>query len=240
MQSFLDFLNNNSGFTALLGVVLGWFLSSVSNKRIYKLQKKDEQDKERRERFKKKAELSVIKDYRDGYNCIKELHIIPCPYEAKLDKNGQVETVISRKYANIEKLQRKVIYLKNTGKSVIRELEIASANPKYIALLDASVAISYIKNNNINYGVILDEKIGVGDMLALTIYYDKEMPINDIFSASIEIYFRDELNNICAQPLFVGDEKIYEPRTIEYKEWREQVNVDINVGHWENRLRLRR
>ena len=97
-------------------------------------------------------------------------------------------------------------------------------------------ANDFIKKGLISYGVKLDRKIRIGEAVELIIYYDEKAPIDDIFSASIEIYYRDSINNVCAQPLFVIERKIYEPRLIDYSEWREQVSVDKNLEHWKRRL----
>ena len=115
-------------------------------------------------------------------------------------------------------------------------MEIAIADPKNAAILNAKTANDFIKKGLISYGVKLDRKIRIGEAVELIIYYDEKAPIDDVFSASIEIYYRDSINNVCAQPLFVKERKIYEPRLIDYSEWREQVSVDKNLEHWKRRL----
>lgn len=98
------------------------------------------------------------------------------------------------------------------------------------------MAEEYIKEGYISYGIMLDRKIRVGEAIELDIYYDDKTSISNPVSASIEIYYRDSLNNICAQPLFIKERKIYEPRLIEYSEWRKQVSVEKNLEHWRRRL----
>lgn len=236
MQTLLDFLNNNQGLVAILGVVVGWLLSSLSERRLYKRQKEDALDKERRDRFSRKAEFSVNESFIVKGDNAKEIHIILCPYTAAIDKDGFVSTTISKDYANKNMLSYDVIYLENVGESDVNELEIATIDPKNAALLDAENARGYIKEGYISYGVMLDRRIQKGEAIELTVYYLKESPINDMISASIEIYYRDSLNNICAQPLFVKDRKTYEPRLIDYSEWHEQVSVNKNLDHWHRRL----
>ena len=231
----LGFFNNNPGLISALGVLVG-SISLIVSCLIYKMQKDDDFKKEKRERFERKAELSVNEDFIVKGNNAKELHIIPCPYSVRLGKDGYIYTAISKRYADKNKLQCDIIYLENTGKSDIYELGIATADPKNTALLEVKVAEEYIKEGYISYGIMLDRKIRVGEAIELDIYYDDKTSISNPVSASIEIYYRDSLNNICAQPLFIKERKIYEPRLIEYSEWRKQVSVEKNLEHWRRRL----
>lgn len=227
----MDFWNSN-----FVSAVTGGLIAIVASIVTYRLQRKDAEKKEIRENFKNKAELSVNECFRvDGDNA-REIHVIPCPYKAKLNKDGFVDTEISKVYSNKEKLKHEIIYLENIGKSDINELEVAIADPKNCAILNAETSSDFISNGLISYGVMLDRKIRVGEAIELNIYYDEKAPINDTISASIEIYYRDSINNVCTQPLFVKERKIYEPRLIEYSEWREQVSVDKNLEHWKRRL----
>lgn len=201
------------------------------------MQKNDNLEKERRDRFSRKAEFSVNESFRAKGNNAKEMHIILCPYTAAIDKDGFVSTTIPGGYADKNILSHDVIYLENVGESDVNEIEIATADPKNTALLDADNAKKYIKDGYISYGVLLDRKIRKSEAIKLNVYYLKDSPINDTISASIEIYYRDSLNNICAQPLFVSERKTYEPHSIHYSEWREQVSVNKNLDHWHRRLR---
>lgn len=218
-----------------LGAIIGLaslFMSCL----IYKMQKKDDIEREKRDRFSRKAEFSVNESFVVNGDNAKEMHIILCPYTAAVNKDGFVSTTIPKDYANKNMLSYDVIYLENVGEADVNELEIATTDPKNVALLDAENAREYIKEGYISYGVILDRRIRKGEAIELTVYYLKDFPVNDILGASIEIYYRDSLNNVCAQPLFVKDRKTYEPRSIGYSEWREQVSVDKNLEHWKRRL----
>lgn len=231
----MDFLNNNVVST-IIGAIVGSIITIIAGDISYRRQRKDAEKKEIRENFKNKAELSVNECFRvDGDN-VREICVIPCPYKAKLNKDGFIDTEISKVYSNKQKLKHGIIYLENIGKSDINELEVAIANPKNCAILNAETAGDFISNGLISYGVMLDRKIRVGEAVELIIYYDEKAPISDTISASIEIYYRDSINNVCAQPLFVKERKIYEPRPIEYSEWREQVSVEKNLEHWKRHL----
>ena len=227
----MDFWNSN-----FVSAVTGGLIAIAASIVIYRLQRKDAEKKEIRENFKNKAELSVNECFKVNGDNVREIHVIPCPYKAKLNKDGFIDTEISKVYSNIEELKREIIYLENIGKSDINELEIAIADPENAAILNAKTANDFIKKGLISYGVKLDRKIRIGEAVELIIYYDEKAPIDDIFSASIEIYYRDSINNVCAQSLFIKERKIYEPRLIEYSEWREQVSVDKNLEHWKRRF----
>ncbi len=231
----MDFWNSNIVAT-ITGAIVGGLIAIVASIVTYRMQRKDAEKKEIRENFKNKAELSINEWFKDNGDNTKEIYVIPCPYIAKLNNEGFIDTEIPKAYSNKEKLKREIIYLENIGKSDINELEIAIADPKNVAILNAKTANDFIKKGLISYGVKLDRKIRIGEAVELIIYYDEKAPIDDVFSASIEIYYRDSINNVCAQPLFIKERKIYEPRLIDYSEWREQVSVDKNLEHWKRRL----
>lgn len=240
MQSFLDFLNNNSGLVAILGVIVGWLLSTLSDRKMYKRQKKDELDKEFRERFKEKAEF-ITNEAVDLRKChAEDLYVVFSSYEANLDENDEVVTKLPKDIANSDKLKCEILYLENVGNSGVNELEISVANPKTTALIEKGHIKHYAKKGYISYGVSLDRKLLVGDVLLLHIYYLENDPIIDMISASLELYYRDSLGNVCAQPLFPEQNKIYEPRVIDYSEWRDQVSVEKNLDHWKRRLNNKR
>ena len=231
----MEFWNNNIVAT-ITGAIVGGLIAIAASIVTYRMQRKDAEKKEIRENFKHKAELAVNEWFKDNGDNVKEIYVIPCPYIAKLNNEGFIDTEIPKVYSNKEKLKREIIYLENIGKSDISELEIAIADPKNAAILNAKTANDFIKKGLISYGVKLDRKIRIGEAVELIIYYDEKAPISDTISASIEIYYRDSINNVCAQPLFVKERKIYEPRLIDYSEWREQVSVDKNLEHWKRRL----
>ncbi len=108
-------------------------------------------------------------------------------------------------YSNKQKLKHEIIYLENIEKSDVNELEVVIADPKNCAILNAETSSDFISNGLIIYSVMLDRKIRVGEAIELNIYYDEKAPISNTISASIEIYYRDSINNVCAQPLFVKE-----------------------------------
>ena len=236
MQSFLDFLNNNTGLVAILGVIVGWLLSSASSKRLYERQKKDAIEKERREIFSQKAVLYSSCNFKAKTNNIRRISAVMCSYEATLNSGGEVDVILPKEIGDYKNLKRKVIYLENIGKSDINALEVAVASPKHAALILVSSAKTYAKEGSISYGVSDDRTIRPGEALELTLYYIEKDPVINFASATLEVYYHDSLNNICAQPFFPEQAKMYPPRAIEYSEWRDQVNVDKNLEFWKERL----
>lgn len=239
MQAFLDFLNNNSGLVAILGVVVGWILSSVSSKRLYERQKRDAIEKERRENFSQKAVLYNSHSFKVRANNIHRISAVMCSYEATLNSGGEVDVILPKEIGDYKNLKRKVFYLENIGKSDINALEVAVASPKRTALILASSAKTYAKEGFISYGVSDDRTIRPGEALELTLYYIEKDSVINFASATLEVYYHDSLNNICAQPFFPEQAKMYPPRAIEYSEWRDQVNVDKNLELWKERLNRR-
>lgn len=237
MQPFLDFLNNNAGLVAILGVIVGWALSSLTSLFLYRRQKKDDAEKEIKERFKHKAELDYDEWFEDNGDNAKCLEVILCTYEASLDKYDDVDISYPSGLKNIKNLKKKYYYFENIGESDINELEVAVSNPKMTALLPVKLADEFLKDNVINYRVWLDEKIRKGEALELVVYYLEKDPVLEMLGSTLEIYYRDSLNNTCRQSLLLQRKRIYEPIYTTKKEWQEHINVKINIGHWYRRLK---
>ena len=166
----MEFWNNNIVAT-ITGAIVGGLIAIAASIVTYHMQRKDAEKKEIRENFKHKAELAVNEWFKDNGDNVKEIYVIPCPYIAKLNNEGFVDTEIPKVYSNKEKLKREIIYLENIGKSDINELEIAIADPKNAAILNAKTANDFIKKGLISYGVKLDRKIRIGEAVELIIYY---------------------------------------------------------------------
>ena len=239
MQPFLDFLKNNAGLVAILGVIVGWGLSSLTSLFLYRRQKKDDEEKDRKERFKHKGELLAS----DGmsipnekiYNA-KNLNALFCSYKANLNINGEVDVEFPKGINNIKKLKHHMVYLENIGESDINELEIAVESPKHHVLIEKNHIEEYVKKGLVNYGILLDRKIRKGEVILLTIYYFEDDPIVSLFSASLLLFYHDSLNNVCEQALFPEQNNTYPPSLITLKEWRTHVDVNKNLDHWKRRL----
>lgn len=232
----LDFLNSNPGFVAILGVVVGWLLSSFSERKLYKKQRKDELEKEHRERFKHKAEFIVNNAFVVNGDNFAELSFVLCSYKVKVGGHGELVTILPKNISR-KKLEQKTLYLENIGGSDVNEFAVAASSPKSTAIINKDLISYFAKNGFICYDASVDEKIRKGNAVKINIYYLKDDPIINWYSSSLDVYYRDSLNNVCMQPLFPELNKIYEPMAVDYQEWREHVSVRKNLEHWEDRLK---
>lgn len=235
----LDFLNNNAGFVAILGVIVGWMLSSLTSLILYHRQKKDDEEKDQKERFKHKGELLAS----DGTNIpterlydAKSIDALFCSYQTSLDKNGNINIKYPKGIRNSKELKRHTIFLENIGNSDINELEIAVESPKNNVLIEKNHIDEFATKGLVNYGIILDRKIRKGEVIIVTIYYYEEDPVVSLFSASLLLFYRDSLGNVCKQPVFPKQSKSYEPTPITREKWCEHVNVDKNLEYWQKAL----
>ena len=233
----IDFLNNNAGFAAILGVIVGWILSSLTSFILYRRQKKDDEEKDQKERFKHKAEFIYNQWSRDNGDNTKRLEVIFCTYKPSMEKAGEINIAYPKNLSNKTKLKTEYFYFENIGESDINELEVAVSNPKTTALIPENNKATFIKNGIISYGVLLDQKIRKGEALELVVHYLENDPVLSALSSSLEIYYRDSLYNICRQPFFPEQRKIYEPSSVDWKEWHNHTNIQKNLEHWKERLK---
>lgn len=233
----LDFLNNNAGFVAILGVIVGWILSSATSLILYRRQKKDDEEKDIKECFKHKAEFIYNQWFRDDGDNVKRLETVFCTYQPSIDRSGTIDISYPKNLLDKSKIKTEYFYFENIGESDINELEVAVFNPKTTALILEDNKKSFVKDGAISYSVSLDQKIRKGEALELVVHYLKNDPILSALSSSLEIYYRDSLHNICRQPFFPEQRKIYEPSLVSRKEWREHVSVKKNLEYWERRFK---
>lgn len=232
----LNFLNSNAGFVAILGVIVGWILNMISDHIKYSRSKKEKEEKERRERFKNKARFTMRSKFDVHEEQIKQkLSVVLCSYSVKTDSN-YIKVEYPKELLDFEKMKHEHFYFENIGKSDIYDFEFAVENPKHNAIFERNLYSKFIKEGLISYGVSSDRMLRKGEIIRLTIYYSESDPIVNLFSASLIVFYRDELNNICEQAIFPEQNNIYEPTCISYKDWREHVNVNKNLNLWMERL----
>lgn len=241
----LDYLNDNPGLVAvasaisgLVGVVLGWGLNIISDSIKHNRLKKEEEEKERRERFKNKARFAMCNkfDVREE-QVSQKVSVVLCSYAAEM-KNGFVEIRYPKELLEADNFKYEHFYFKNIGKSDVYDFEFAVENPKCQAMFKRNLYTKYIKEGLISYGVSSDRMLRKGEIVRLTVYYSEYDPIVNLFEASLLLFYRDELNNVCEQPFFPMQNNIYEPTLISQKYWREHISVDKNLEYWKDRLRL--
>lgn len=223
----MDFWNSNIVAT-ITGAIVGGLIAIIASIITHCMQRKDAEEKENRENFKHKAELLAFDSLSipsEKLYDAQNIDVLFCSYQINIGKSGVIGIKYPKSICNPKSLKRHSIYLENIGDSDINELEIAVENPKNNALLEKDSIEEYAAKGRVKYGVLLDRKIRKGEVLIVTIYYCEEDPIISLFSASLLLFYRDSLGNVCEQPVFPEQCKTYEPTLITQKEWREHVNV---------------
>lgn len=233
----LDFLNSNAGFVAILGVIVGWALSSMTTLILYRRQKKDNEEKDVKERFRHKAEFIYSQRLKNEGGDIRRLEATFCTYQPSIGKDNTIEVTYPKELLDRTKTKTKYFYFENIGEADVNELEVAVSNPKATALILEINKSSFVKDGAISYGVSLDQKVRKGEVLELKIHYLEDDPILSILSSSLEIYYRDSLHNICRQPFFPEQRKIYEPSLVSRQEWCKHVSVQKNLEYWGRRFK---
>lgn len=220
---------------AVIGAIVGGTIALIGNAINRHYNKKDEVEKDRKERFKQKAELYIDKNPKTNADTVK-MEVIFTEYNAKLDKNGYAEIIYPKEHKN-NNYKEVTLYLKNIGSADINELEIAVATPENTALLNKTVPINFIEHDYVSYGVSTEDKVRQNNDLELTIYYLRRTENRFLDGASLFIFYRDSLNNTCRQLLCPLAEKISEPRYIGYREWSRHVSINENLEYIEQRLK---
>ena len=226
---------DSSIIAAAIGAIVGGAIALIGNAVNRHYNKKDEAEKDRKERFKQKAELYIDKNPKTNADTIK-MEVIFTEYNAKLDKNGYAEIIYPKEHKN-NSYKEITLYLKNIGSADINELEIAVATPKNTALLDKTAPINFIEHDYVSYGVSTEDKVRQNNDLELTIYYLRRTKRRFLDGASLIVFYRDSLNNTCHQLLCPLAEKISEPRYIDYRERSRHVSINENLEYLERRLR---
>lgn len=133
MQNIIGFLNNNAAVMTVVGVVLGWALNSITGAIRHRRQQKDNEAKERRERFAKRAEFDTTSRPSSNHP-VHSIDAVFTSYKVTPSDDGLVDVIYPDGLSN-EKLKSEVIYLRNIGSSDINECEIAVSIQKSTALL---------------------------------------------------------------------------------------------------------
>ena len=111
----LDFLNSNAGFVAILGVIVGWALSSMTTLILYRRQKKDNEEKDVKERFRHKAEFIYSQRLKNERGDIKRLEVTFCTYQPSIGKDDMVEVTYPKELLSRNKMKTEYFYFENIG-----------------------------------------------------------------------------------------------------------------------------
>jgi H+/gluconate symporter-like permease len=70
MKQVFDYINSNSFLTSIIGVIIGWLLTTLTtifiNNRNNKERRKEESDREKRKQYENKAELLIDNNMEDN------------------------------------------------------------------------------------------------------------------------------------------------------------------------------
>ncbi len=220
----------------IIGVIVGWLLSSTTTYLVYRCQKIDQLKKEQRNSFRSKARFGMRSKYDVRGEQIKQnISVVLCSYKAKM-KDDFVTIDYTKELLDTNTFKHEDYYFENIGKSDIYDFEFAVENPKNQAMFKRDLYTKYIKEGLIGYGVSSDRMLRKGVIVKLTVYYSEYDPVINIMNASLLVFYRDELGNVCEQAVFPDNNNIYEPTLISFKEWREHVSIDKNLEQWKRRL----
>ena len=234
MRQIFDYINNNSFLATIIGIILGWFLNNISNKKERKIRKKEEFDREKRKQYENKAELLIDNNMEDN-GLIPVIKIFLSDFDVEYTKDKQnFNFKYSEDILDNKKYKRKVFYLKNIGNADINQLDICVASQRNNMLVDYDNLESVVKDEWINYSYCYDKKILKNEAIRIDLYYLENSRIRGMFSSELVILFKDSYNNFYEQPFFIANNNLYEPSKITYKEYRENVTVDTAIECFKN------
>jgi hypothetical protein len=120
--------------------------------------------------------------------------------------------------------------MKNIGKTPVYEIAVISNFKKDTCLFNISnFDKSILKNGFLNYFLLFDRRVGVGECFTLKLCYNKDMIITSFYSAIMELGMRDDNGHYWAQPFFSPNDKLYESRRISHMEYRESILPDTAI-----------
>lgn len=234
MRQIFDYINNNSFLATIIGIILGWFLNNISNKRERNIRRKEEFDREKRKQYENKAEFLIDNNMEDN-GLIPVIKIFLSDFDVEYTKDKKnFNFKYSEDILDSKKYKCKVFYLKNIGNADINQLDICVVSQKNNMLVDYDGLESIVKDEWINYNYCYDKKILKNEAIRIDLYYLENSRIRSIFSSELVILFKDSYNNLYEQPFFIANNNLYEPSKITYKEYRENVTVDTAIECFKN------
>lgn len=200
-----------------VGVVIGSIIGSLLTDRN---EKGKERRQEQKENYKNKPELIVSKaEFKDEKEV--DMSLLLAVFET--DQN--INFSYSSEYKNRDEYVFKDYIFKNIGKNPIEELEIVITNKGFVSIFDINSAKYFIDNEAINYGCMWDKKIFPNQEIKIRLYFHKDRVITSTFSCAFIMQFQDSNGLYWEQPFFESDYKVYSPRKISYKEYRENTSI---------------
>lgn len=235
MKHLFDYINGNSFLTTTIGVILGWLLNNISNKKEREFRLKEETDKEKRKQFENKAEMRINNNNIKDNGSIPIIKIFLSDFSIEYSENKQNFNVkYPKDILNNKKYIKKIFYLKNIGNTDINQLDICVASQKNNMLVDYDDLDLIVKNSIFNYNYCYDKKILKNEVIKIELYYLENSRINSMFSCELLILFKDSYNNFYEQPFFIANNNLYEPSKITSKEYRANTTVDTAIECFKN------
>lgn len=130
-----------------------------------------------------------------------------------LKEKEEVKFHYPKDILNTRKYKHKKFYIKNIGNADINQLDICVSSQKHSVLTSIEDLKHVVENNNIDYNYIM-----------IDIAYLDEDNLGQLL-----FLFKDSYNNLYQQPFFVNQGNLYEPRKINYKEYRLSVTTETAI-----------
>lgn len=222
-------------FSAVISSFVTFLFTLIRDKRKEKRAVAFEIERQRKETFQNRPEFEITgyKNYlkRTGYGlnlpCDVEAFVVPID---KVSIEGEDNSIVNAHYDMTFFDKGKwccVIYeLKNVGKTDISYIDVICNEQKGTCIFKVASAEKYAEHLMLNYSVLCDKKIRVGQTVTIKFCYHEECVVSGMFSALISLGITDDNDHIWLQPLFAPEEKIYDSRPISAEKYRGYVKTE--------------
>lgn len=231
MKEIFDYISNNSFLTTIIGVIVGGLFPSITSiyvsSRERKYRKEEEQNKEKLRQWENKAELK-IEEVLEESNTKADIEVFLAPF-----KVGYTDDLKDYKFIYPDGIKNKELHkykefcVKNIGNADINELNICATFKNHNILIDYKGIDTTIDNGLVNYNLCYDRKILKNEKIKIRVYYLEGYQVFHPFSCTLVILYRDSFNNLYEQAFWYEKDNLYEPRKINYKEYRESISSEI-------------
>ena len=208
----------------ILIAIVQFFTQLIFRKMDKKNNLSRELDKKDYEEFQKKAEFYLDKLPKKN----PDISLIMSNFECKLfhNKTPDIAFYYDKDILNSKKYEHMQFYLKNIGGADVNQLDICVCSKQNIMLCGLDEIESLVSQKLVCYNYCYDRKILKNDGILLDISYLKKSKIFNPISSELVLLFKDSYGNSYEQPLFLTHKNLYEPRSINNKEYRSIISVE--------------
>lgn len=236
MNSIINFINNNAGVIAALGIlieVIKSFSVAIYNSKNQQKQRKEEKNEIE---FQNKGEFEIISPLNNTEEVNKEnsIKLFFCSFNTIYKSKSEYEFKYPINALNRKLYEYKDFYIKNVGNANILHFYICAANQKCTSLIEFDNRKFFLNNKCINYSCCFDRKISVGDKIKVRIYHLKGWEISELISCALLLVYEDSFHNLYEQPFFYNSGNLYEPKKIDYKTYKINITADKAYECFEN------